>query len=473
MKKIIESCRSENSIIDRYLAYDRSFTLKDFGDEILERVEKNNEVIPIQVDEDFKEILTNYLKEYLGEAERNETMQVIEYKAMSTADHMGGIFSPQSFQGDIFYSWLMRKKGIGKRYIPIWAFGQIPFRNSANPKGMIVFEDQKEPLYLNLVPRKYEDTLVCCAKPYTKEMVLNLRKQVEKAEVSRAVKELLLDLTDQVYGNEGAFVWRDFSQQMLFVGREISKRLFPEEEFEFLYLNGEEIFKELAIADLKNPDSFFYQLLFDEKSRELLNESYLGDEEHSLSCQIFWGIDSKARKYPLRFTRDAMLVGRQMSGESVCMEGDADSLILLLREGKIIPAIYSMICISSFARGYTWNGGIFQGQYLAEYQTRTIDLLKRLGTERSAHYASILEAYDFHGYLSGPVFLPIVGPIELLRHPITLEELDAYMDTSIYDAHIYGMYEFYNDLIDRKSKEENWYEKISLYFKHNGAGATK
>jgi hypothetical protein len=187
-----------------------------------------------------------------------------------------------------------------------------------------------------------------------------------------------------------------------------------------------------------------------------------------MTSMFFWGKDRAGRRYVLDFCTDGVMRGVTLSGETVEMPSSAEELEVLIKQEKIVPSGYTMAILLCFARGYTWLGGYFQGDYLPEWQRGTAEALGNV--EEYREWAERIMKYDCTGYISGPVFamnlteegLPVpAGPLEIIHNGgIDQKNLNRLLDATVIDAHRMGLYSSYPELIPVAERIEGWNLKI-------------
>jgi hypothetical protein len=150
------------------------------------------------------------------------------------------------------------------------------------------------------------------------------------------------------------------------------------------------------------------------------------------------------------------------------MPASVEDVAELITQEKIVPSGYTMAILLSFARGYTWLGGYFQGDYLPEWQRGTAAAFAK--AEEYLGWAESVMNYDCSGYISGPVFamnptgdglIAPAGPLEIIHYGgINLDMLDFLMESTVADAHMMGLSSAYPELVPKAERVEGWSRRI-------------
>ena len=112
-------------------------------------------------------------------------------------------------------------------------------------------------------------------------------------------------------------------------------------------------------------------------------------------------------------------------------------------------------------------GGMFQSVYMPQWQQCFIRFFRGAGLEE---YAEKISAYDFSGYINGPMFALYgeddfaagAGPFEIwLNKPHFSKITDMMRDTRLKDAFLIGLSEMYFDLLAPNQRKDGWYRLIA------------
>ena len=482
-----DACCKRNETLDRCRKAP-DMLLSDFIG-LQEEKTNRNRIIPALISpEDFFERTADEAVRLTGEADAAEAAEAFRTCAVQTADHHGGLFFSQGFQGDLLYAALLGKLGYQGRYVPILCCGQVELENASFARGFMTVQSPNEKQLFPVFPAKNSVQMACKAEPVGQELTGRFRKRFLgkdsglpselKTTLDRTLKLMYEDDRGQIMEDpERPGAGYSFSEQITGSGVRLSKELFSGQGPVFLYLEMEGLVTPLLIRELKEGKSLFARLISEDVLRNLLITEKLSDGS-CLADVLFRGADEKGRKINLTLLKNGKLSGVNWRKEPVVYDADSETLIRLLNERKIFPGVLAMVCLIFFERSITWFGGIFQSSYLPEWQECFVKILRKAGEEELAQHIS---SYDCTGYLSGPVFALYrgdgfatpAGPVEFLQaKPDSAKLMDLLNRTRLSEAHLMGLTDMYFDLYVRDERTEDWYRLISeeLYkrFPENG-----
>ena len=512
MKRIINSCAEKNEVIRYALDHDgpaaaalhahskteknyrnsyglppgrpydvkrpcgKNFTLREMLADNMTAAQLNRSLDTIMPPSDFSDACVKYAEERFGPGCVEDIRAVLDTGLIATADHLGGFYSPQSFQGDIMYAMTMKDRGKRLKYLPFFSFGMVSVQNSAYPKGMMIFQGQKEPARLSMIPRKYNNSMVCSLDACTPAMVEAMRKRICAADIPEELKSLSLQVTDRIYGSEKFLSQERYGEQLVRIGYELTKDISPDLPG-FIFIENEELFADIIINEINDSRSLLYHIL----NCPQLTEEYMthrsGNSWKTFGQVLFMGIDEKGRNFTLSLGEDGSFSGRDWEGQEVLI--GREKLADRLKKKKIIPTVYLMAVVSALERGFTWCGGTFQAVYLPRLQHRTVKMLRNAAGKGAAcgdylmHMADLMEKLNCERYTSGPVFALTEGDesslcnaslMEFLQRKPGEKELEKMMSVSLEDAHIMGMYEYYSDMVPNAEKIPDWYEILTGFY---------
>ena len=465
---LISQVRNENRTIDRML--ESNLTVDEWIKSESEKLKKNSLKKPLLCKEDFTDIASEYVRERLGIKEAEEIGRALSLRALHTADHLGGFYSAQSFQGDLFFTRLLLGVSEDVSVIPILTYGCVPLISSTYARGIIVYTETGEALHIPIFPKKPTGAIATLTKGFDRELVIRARDRALPKISRYLIKKEVKRLFNELYLREDILSLDRFPDQAFFIGKGIMDRL-PQLTGgkSLIYLEAEELFSKLIIKDMGRKDSNLYELLFNVSYVKSLNELY-DLEERPLASLLFRGCDEEKRYYILNLDEDGYLRGQKNNGETVTISIKPEILKEKLLQREIIPDVYLSWFLTGFLRGFSFYGGVFQSCYLPDWHRLTLSALRSCGYHELADAA---ENYDFSGYISGPIVMLYdtgegavnAGPIEVLAKMPDEEQFLSFLKTDIKSAHEMGMFEFYNDLISSENKSEGWYESIARYSK--------
>ena len=432
----------------------------------------NAEMNPLQSREDFFRICEEHLSGLLNEKDCRTAMEAVCSGAMHTADHLGGMYSPQSFQGDLLFGKMLAGEGGFPGLLPVFAFGSVSLEAETYARGILSFTSPSNPVKLPIFVSKYSNCAASLMPGFTSAMVKEALRLlpgfVGEAYAAGTIRRLL----EEIYPDDVILSRERFADQVLFLGRKLTREALSGIGFPpVLYLEIEALCAELAVRDCRDGGSLLRLFLHDERLIRVLNRIRT-EKGQPLSALLFRGADRNRRTFFLNLEKPGLLQGKTIGKENMQFVFDDETLFELLRSRKLLPGTYLCALLLAFARGLTWYGGIFQSDYLPHWQELTVTALREAGFPELSESVG---RYDVSGYISGPVFALYdtgrgaanAGPVEFMIRKPDPSVWDTWMKTDIRSAHRMGMFEFYHDLVPSKDKKEGWYETIAQYAKEH------
>ncbi len=446
--------------------------LEDFVKLQRRKLEANNSLKPLEPREEFLEVCGKHLAERTSGEITEQTLEALSCGALHTADHLGGLYSPQSFQGDLLFDRMLQ--GIGDfSCIPFFACGLVPLKSSTYARGLMSFSNVQGPEHLPVFSTKEAYGAASFLHAYDQRLLDQALSRCGKLFTSEKAAECAKGLLRKAYAAGEALSCSRYADQILHLYIELSKLLEPLLEGKrYICMETEAIAAALLKKDLEKPDSLISLILFDPAVRSEFNEER-DEEGMPLSSLLFRGWDDLGRLHPvLNLEPEGSFSGRSMKGERVLLPGDKASVLKLVKERVLMPGTYLEAVLYGFSRGFTWYGGIFQSVYLPKWQAMTVRALKRSGYPDLAEKIGL---WELSGYMSGPVFAlestgsgaVSAGPIEFLIHGTDRAALDRYIKTDVCSSHFLGLFEFYHDLTVGSERRDGWYEEIAEFAGRN------
>lgn len=460
---MLEACCRRNETV-RTCRDRRDLTLDAFLRAQAEVVRGNHRVKAPVGAEDFLNVAADCAAARLGEDAGRGTAAALSLGAACTADHLGALFCPQSFQGDLLYATLLRELGDDSGYVPVLCSGQVELENATYARGIGVNNLREKKQMLPLFPSKYSVQLASCTAPVDREMLDRFRRRFFGAVGSPRLEKALDEILRALYETEEAGRAKRFSDQVTTAGAALSRGLFRDSGPVLVYLEMEELLLPLMLWELKEGRSLMARLLLEPEMRKAIGMTELPDGSR-LSEKLIRGVDEKGRKLSLRLQEDGSLTGLDWRKQPV--RYPVEALTGLLEERKLLPGVLSMAILLFFERGVTWLGGMFQAGYLPQWQRALAEALRGAGLKAEAETVS---AYDCTGYLSGPMFAlnrgegfaTPAGPVEFWMEKPSYSRIgELIAGTKLWDAHVIGLSEMYFDLVSRDEREKDWYPRVA------------
>lgn len=471
MKDIIAVCRERNRTIDGMMRREGE-TLLDWISGEKEKLLKNRRQEVLLSREDVLDLFGKYAETWISKEAAEQITEVLQHGILYTANHLGGLYSAQSFQGDLCYTRLLRMLDAKVSCVPMVSFGLVPLNSSTFARGIIAYTRTECAEHFAIFPKSPTNAAASLTDAFTADMVRRTRDRAINEIAGFRVRRQIRELMYHLYLREDVLSRKRYADQVPLLGVGIYDRLASMTGgLPYYHMEAETLFTELFLRDYAKKDGFLRELLSNPAFRKSLRETTDG-EGRPFSSLLFRGC-AKRRCFTMQLSEDGVLCGRNLEGETVRIPLEEDPLRDALAAGTILPHVYLSWLLTGFFRGFTWYGGILQSQYLQDWQKQTCGMLCDAGYPEEAKRR---EAYDCSGYLSGPVYLLFdtgegavnAGPLECMVRcpaPETLEQIFA--ETDLRSAHEMGMFEFYNDLLLPNEKKEGWYETIARYCKEH------
>ncbi|SFG75007.1 hypothetical protein [Oribacterium sp. WCC10] len=471
MQQIISACRERNATIDTMMSKG-DMTLIDWIEGEKDKLLSNMTQETLEKKDDLIDLLGEYMENHISREAADNVTEVMQRGILFTANHLGGLYSAQSFQGDLCYMRLLKMLDRNIPCVPMLSFGLVPLNSSTFARGLITYTKTSEAEHFPIFPKSPTNAAASLTESYTAEMARRTRDKAINEVRSFLVRKQVRELMDKVYLRKDVLSKKRYPDQILFLGEGIYKQISPMTGVNsFYHMEAETVFAKLFLNEFQKKDGLLRQIMCDSKFIQILNDTE-DTEGRAFSSLLFLGCANK-RCFNINLFPDGYLRGKDVKGNTVEIHVDEESLKEAFTSMHILPHVYLSWLMSGFFRGFSWYGGILQSQYLQVWHKKTCEMFRLAGLKKESVKR---ENYDCSGYLSGPIYMLFdtgdgavnAGPLECMAKkpaPEVLERL--FTETKIKDAHEMGMFEFYNDLLLPNEKKERWYETISYYCKQH------
>lgn len=427
--------------------------------------------VPAEEIEPSSDVLTavyRYAKKFCTDETASEAVHILERtRLLFTADHHGIEYFAQSVQGNFLYEmWLEMQMG-QVRVVPVFSGGTVNLGSVNYPRGITLYS--RGIYHLPVHPYRQRTEMVGMASPFTMEMVerARLSANLDNRRGRLSEKELeTINLCLDVYNRKEVLELDAYGAQAVRVNQYLSEMLHKNKCF-FLYIELEEIVRELLIKDLSKEKGITEGILFSPSLckkiiRELNGISGCwfcreGTGSIERGTHFFWGTDKNSKKrYPLYLTENWKLCGKHPAGQRIEWGWDKETCISLLKNKEITPGIFLDFLELIFLRDFTPAGGCFQGEYLTQIK---MGLDKCLNDSEYGKMCGLIRNKKCRQYLSGPIIftenreekkLPM-GMCELLGRRDQIEEMRREgLKLSFNEAQENGKEIFYQDIVPKK-----------------------
>lgn len=484
--------------------------LKQYGTQSLAEYSQTfarNEAEPIQPREEVAKVAGKYTERLLGPVvARKVEQRLVEKPVLLTANHHGPDFLNITLQSDIIFALGENSDGV----VPIFAGGIVPLNNLSYGRGILLSREQQNPdnpsrtvpARITIFPKGEGERMVSVTPAFTQKQVNDAFSEVDsldrKGIIGNAEKRMLRWVLRQDYRDPIVLNQRSYSDQSVILNNRLWKRYFANDVREnipdMVYLEMEKVVSDLLEKDLKNPESFVYQLMFEPNFRRNATESLNGvygcwdnAKLHTLNdptvkgnerrkflqgagTAFFAGIDQKGRRVPFELIEDAenpRLSGIDDSGNKTDLPFTPDAIISGLKEGKILPSIFTSYAELAFAHGYKCYGGFMQTDYLTNMRNGLVDALETIGNHK---WASQVTSVPTENYTAGMTFVVArytdgtiqpAGGIEIMsKGGLAAEDITKIKNLRVTDANLIGLPGMY-PLVFRENERDKSLQEVT------------
>lgn len=463
---------------------------------------------PYQARDDLSTAVYHYAAPLLGSSVAMRAADEIANAPVAlTANHHGVDYFAQSAQGTLLLALLKGKNRHDSGIVPVFSCGNIPMNNLTYPHGMLFYQlrgnlQESSPRRMPVFPDRYKRKTVSTVGSFDRHMIDRAFKHIEKmgknldisARLEACAREILL----QDYCDPRVIRLSSYSQQSVILNHKLWKRLLSASDPapEIVYLEIEQLVRQLLKLDLKNPESLAWRLMFDPELREQVLRELDGHRvcwhmadltrrlegtgcegrsqisSHACGTVFFWGIDDENRKVPLTLYGGPggtkTLQGLDDSGNVWEIQFTPAALIDALEANRILPSLFTCYMTVALARGVICLGGYYQAEYLPAIQQGVLSALKAV--PRYREMMDPIRSVPTDRYLSGMQtvmtetrnghLLP-AGPLEIIAGGgLDREDLGRIGKLTVQEAHIASLWETLPDITGDQFCKSGW--KTSL-----------
>ncbi|WP_299200441.1 hypothetical protein [uncultured Amphritea sp.] len=495
-QQLLNTVRKQVPVVDRVLTSSGDCSVSEYLQQICEVSQQS-----YQSRSDVAEVMYEYIAPLLGEqmAER-AAADFLQHPVALTTNHHGVDFFAQSVQGSLLFG-LAKRQIEGVTTIPVFSCANIPLDNITYPRGALLYGCDSNganwPLRVPLFSNKLRRQPVARVKGLDRSMIQQAAKRVrgmvEKA-LNPVLFETLLNLLESEYLAEDVVSQKRYSAQSVILNQRIWTRLFCSSATmpDLVTIELEKLAEGLLLKDLQHDNSLASVLfagplittLFQRLdtisgcwSRTLLEQRWA--DRHSAeplktsACGTFgfWGVDSRFRRIPLMLSErlgQPILLGCDDNGEEYHYSLEPTALSQALRDGRLMPSVFSCFLVIALARGVTCLGGYYQAEYLPQMQTGVAEVLQQ---HDLAELAVQISASVTDSYLSGMQAIMVAeadtllpaGLVEILSSgAITAAELELIANINLRDAHYASLAETVADVMPTGQLGDHWLKPLMI-----------
>ncbi|MFA6491069.1 MAG: hypothetical protein WCT43_04270, partial [Candidatus Magasanikbacteria bacterium] len=282
---------------------------------------------------------------------------------VSTADHHGPLTHAFFFNSTWLQALVNNHKN--NKYIFTLACSGVSLNNSSFPRGFLVHDSNLDEKRLHLFSLKNKHQPIHITKGYDKSAVANVIKEIIAEDLGYKSNRLL-KILNKTFFREDNLLCEKYSDQISRGNYHLWK-LFPgQENSNLIYLDQEEIVKNLILQHHLNKKTAIFELMFNKKTLSSFRKNFNGIagaffEAENKGTFLFWGL--KNGKRVRLFLEDEKLISNDYNlNIPLTPNGVAEAL----NNNQIMPSMALTYIVISFYYGVTCGGGFSQVNYLAE-----------------------------------------------------------------------------------------------------------
>lgn len=319
---------------------------------------------------DFKEstrteeltfIIKKYVTPLLGEEKTATTLETLQQTGfVSTCDHSGVLCHPFFLNNNI-----VRQSSFLKSIIT-FSCGGVSLTNSSYPRGIFFHDKNGEVIRLPFISLKGRRRSAYGHEPFTKDTITKLIQKVTSLNVSTHQKQILSHFLQKIEKTNAIFSQNTYGKQLTIINDMLWQKIFKEEVKPLVYIEVEEVVKELLLNFHLTSQTPISKILFDSKTRETYIrqfEKVVGAHhtETKSGSHIFWYIDKATDSRVQLFLEGNVLKNAEHNIE---IEITPENLQRHLNNYTLLPSM--AFCYGMLASYYhlTLGGGFSQIDYL-------------------------------------------------------------------------------------------------------------
>ena len=448
-------------------------TLGEYINSFKTEAAASKKIKTIQNKSDFIEASIKKAEELYGYDRAAKLRKRLDEPYVFTAAHTGPLFNCILVQGTLIFAF----GEIDGELVPTYTFGDIPLNNTSYPRGIVLSNDIKIPLF----PDRLKNSLAAYCTGFKSEDVENAKKRTEQlfndGKINDKYASIVKEILEKIFASEDVLALSSLSDQASRINTKLWKYLFADDMQEkvpdLLNLQIEDIASDLIFKDFHNKDSLIFNMFFDENLRDAVLKFLDGiygawttatDGRISSGTTFFWGVDDKGRGISLKMEKrpeGIVLAGQDISGGEFMIPFSAEGILDGLKNKKILPGLFLTFATISFACGILCYGGFMQTDYLTNMKE---GLLKALKTTGRVEWADCVNAVKTDNYSNG--FEAIIqqypdgalysaGAIEIISSGgISMTDIEEIRSVNIMDATIVGFIERFDMIYKPEERTE-------------------
>ena len=266
--------------------------------------------------------------------------------------------------------------------IPVLACSGVPLQSYSYPRGFLTarVEDIQSGIRLPLFPSSLQNTLVYKAPALTAENVLAAREKWDTSHL-----ETWKLFTADTFINEHILQKEvlelpKLCDQFMKINASLCAERYPDyPHIAVIYLDLEELARNMLLHDLQNPVSIMYTILFNSEVRDKIVEKLAGSracwthsatQGHDLprtgsnGSVFFWYINEKGQRCPLTFHRESGRNVPVLRYKDFRLPLTPEAISMALANKQIYSGLFTTFTSLHLEHGLRGYGGIYMVNYL-------------------------------------------------------------------------------------------------------------
>lgn len=459
--------------------------------------------------DDFLDVVYQYVSSLHGDHIARETVNDLSMMPVGlTANHHGVDFFAQSVQGSFLFSQILNAKSLKQSTVPVIACANIPLNNLTFPRGMLLYHStnhdlNRVPQKVPIFPDRMKNVFVSLTGAIDKDQIMRTQKRVNqlvsKNEISSEYGEVIQNILDTEYADTDVQALKTYSDQSVLLNHRIWKRMHEDTEnaLDLVYMELEALTCKLLEIDLNDTQSLISNLMFtpdivqkliqeldntsacwqgeklEKRLTEDLSDRSVKKQSGNCGTHFFWGVDQKKKQIPMFLKNPSVdqlvLEGKDDKGNVYRLDFEPENVINQMKQGHLLPSLFTCYTTLSLARGVICIGGYYQSAYLPAMQKGVVNVLKQnKSTEEAAVLVSRVETGSYLSGMqtimtqgSGQSLLPS-GPLEIIAGGgINRNDLDKINRLTVKETHLASLFETIPDVVPYSARPEKWPKEIS------------
>lgn len=407
----------------------------------------------IMPSKDLLEEIQSYFTPFFGnEIARKASLAIEHSHCISTSNHHHPAFEFMTVQETILYDMWMRMQKEENSITPFFAASNVSISNTVYPRGMLIYDCSLPQRFFRLPIYHWKLTRQCVAtlEGITPEMVARVKdrigKEMHQWTFGPRMGDTLDSLCNDILLSSEVLKYDTLRDQTTVINAMLSERYFKDNKALYLWMPLETLATRLLVRDLRHEDGILYNILFCDELRVHILQNLNGVSgcwtEDTGGTHFFWGLDDRQILFPLRLMEKngaLFLNGMNSLEEEVNIPFTKEAVLEELDKLRLLPGLFLCFLEIHFLRDFTVFGGYYQPTYLGQMSNGLVKSLRELKIfeneasiiESKKNYMTLGLTYFFRENHRG---IYPVSTAELLEEPISLDELEGLMDTTIEDS---------------------------------------